>query len=183
MKMSGIVRRHIKRKVAAALLAVMLVDQLPVTVYAGVYEAGAGYAEAVEEAGEIQADPAETRTGGDGIAEEAAEDQTGAEGDIETVGETKLTGVSYIDETGKPATTPEGVSVTVLEGGNEATLAGGWYVVNSDVTYNGKVNCTGDCHIILADTGKLNIGSSNGQGIIGGSCSLTIYGQSGGAES
>lgn len=91
-----------------------------------------------------------------------------------------LDGVSYIDENGVAQTAD---NVTVLTGGGETTLSEGWYVVNSDISYSGKITLTGDANIILADGCTMNIGTSESplfeMGINSSSdqASLTIYGQ------
>ena len=67
---------------------------------------------------------------------------------------------------------------TVLTGGGATSLAAGWYVVNSDIDYTGKVTLNGDVTIILCDGCTMNVGTEapiEGNGIGGGS--LTIYGQ------
>ena len=96
-----------------------------------------------------------------------------------------INGVSYIDENGATQTAN---NVTVLTDAMTA-LTPGWYVVNSTITYESTVtlNNEGAYHIILADGGKMNIGSSedpiyddNTRGIIGTDATLTIYGQANG---
>ena len=78
--MSGIIRTHVKRKIAAVLLATMLLDQFPVTVYAEPLESEA----LAEPAGQEQPAPegsmpvAEEQTGS-GEAEPAADEQTGSD--------------------------------------------------------------------------------------------------------
>ncbi|MBO5598035.1 MAG: hypothetical protein J5943_05495, partial [Oribacterium sp.] len=67
MKKSGIIKRHVKRKIAAVLLATMLLDQFPVT----------GYAEPLE--WETQAEPAEQEQSAPEEAQPVTEEQTGAE--------------------------------------------------------------------------------------------------------
>ena len=105
-----------------------------------------------------------------------------------------INGVSYIDENGETQTAD---NVTVLTGNEELSANGtidltpGWYVVNSTVNYVNTVTMEtkGEYHIILADGGQMNIGSSanpiyvdpgkNPRGI-DGSYPLTIYGQANG---
>ena len=69
---------------------------------------------------------------------------------------------------------------TILTG-TESTLAAGWYLVNSDISYTSTITLTGDVHLILCDNHTMNIGSVEnsigGKGIDGGGHSLTIYGQ------
>ena len=103
----------------------------------------------------------------------------------QTVWAETINGVSYIDENGATQTAN---NVTVLTDAMTA-LTPGWYVVNSTITYESTVtlNNEGAYHIILADGGKMNIGSSedpiyddNTRGIIGTDATLTIYGQANG---
>lgn len=68
---------------------------------------------------------------------------------------------------------------TVLTGGGATSLAAGWYVVNSDINYTGKITLNGDVNIILCNGCTMNVGTDaepiKDNGIGGGS--LTIYGQ------
>ncbi|MBO4373482.1 MAG: InlB B-repeat-containing protein, partial [Lachnospiraceae bacterium] len=213
--MSRIISRHVKRKIAAALLATMLIDQFPVSVYAGPLEWETISAEDATVMEEEQIIPAEEQTGEE--ATPAGQEQTGMEetapaGEDQTTPEEE-TGAAEeeeeaVSENTEPEAVPEGSSnetveeaagdsetvnyidengdtqtcdnATVLKG-NESDLGAGWYVVNRDISYTSTLNCNGDCHIILADTWKMNIGSSDGPGLVGGGYSLTIYGQSGGS--
>ena len=91
-----------------------------------------------------------------------------------------INGVSYIDADGTAKTAN---NVTVLTNAMTA-LTPGWYVVNNTVNYTNTVTMEtqGEYHIILADGGKMNIGSSNpieGRGFFG-AATLTIYGQANG---
>ena len=85
--MSGIIRTHVKRKIAAVLLATMLLDQFPVTVYAEPLEsetlaepaaeeqAGSEEAEPVADEQAVPVETASANTpeaGGEDTAEEAA---------------------------------------------------------------------------------------------------------------
>ncbi len=96
--------------------------------------------------------------------------------------------VSYVGENGD-----SNHDATVLTGEEPVIDAGvvefaaGWYVVKNDITYTTPVVMAGDCHIILADGGKLNITNTNEEenteGLTRGEndeVSLTIYCQSGG---
>ena len=89
--------------------------------------------------------------------------------------------VKYIDADGSEKNCED---YTVLTGG-ETSLAAGWYVVNSDISYTGTINLTGDVHLILKDGCTMNVGTSDakigGKGIsaTSGTNALTIYGQSG----
>ncbi len=86
--------------------------------------------------------------------------------------------VKYIDADGSEKNCED---YTVLTGG-ETSLAAGWYVVNSNISYTGTINLTGDVHLILADNCTMNIGNStsryDGKGIENNIHALTIYGQS-----
>ena len=68
---------------------------------------------------------------------------------------------------------------TVLTGGGATSLSAGWYVVNSNINYTGKVTINGDVTIILCDGCTMNIGTEGSpiseQGL--GGQNLTIYGQ------
>ena len=100
-----------------------------------------------------------------------------------------INGVSYIDENGETQTAD---NVTVLTGNEEPSdngtidLTPGWYVVNSTVNYTRSVTMEtkGEYHIILADGGKMNIGSSanpiEDRGINSPNATLIIYGQANG---
>ena len=86
--------------------------------------------------------------------------------------------ISYIDANGQT----QSVTATVLDGtesnlgSNDATT---WYVVNSDISHSGKIDCRGNVNIILVD-GKTMTTSNNGNYCIWGDngSTLTIYGQS-----
>ena len=85
---------------------------------------------------------------------------------------------SYVDATG---TLHENVIAIPLDN-TMTTLAAGWYVVNENVDYTGKITLGGDVNIILAD-GKTMSVTNTGTGnedfaIYGDSGSLHIYGQS-----
>ena len=98
-----------------------------------------------------------------------------------------IDGVKYIDASGVEQT-KDGVTVLTGGGSDNIFLAGGWYVVNSNISYSATIYLQGDVHLILADGKTMNIGTSenpiSGHGIeysdyINGQ-SLTIYSQSGG---
>ena len=78
---------------------------------------------------------------------------------------------SYVDASG---TLHENVIAIPLDN-TMTTLAAGWYVVNENVDYTGKITLGGDVNIILAD-GKTMSASGNNHGIYGDG-PLTIYGQ------
>ena len=88
--------------------------------------------------------------------------------------------VSYIDENGKEQSC---LAYTELKTGELPSgcsgwdnLPGGWYVVNSNVTVDGRINLTGDTNLILGDGYTLDV---KGIYIPQGSM-LTIYAQSDG---
>ena len=101
-------------------------------------------------------------------------------GQAKADGETKVNGVKYLGVNGVEHTQD---NVTVLTGG-EPTLEGGWYVVNSDITYTDNIMFGGDVHLILCDGAKMNVGTSEsriagvGIDVDGNDAHLTIYGQS-----
>ena len=85
---------------------------------------------------------------------------------------------NYIDESGNPQTT----DATVLTG-NETTLAEGWYVVNSSITFDHTIILVtnADVRIILADGATMTINAQD-KGISTNASELGhlyIYGQSG----
>lgn len=84
--------------------------------------------------------------------------------------------VNYIDASGNQQTTNAIVLI-----GNENSLDGGWYVVNSNITRSSRFQLNGETHIILADGCTLNMGTAdspiNGNAI-SGTTNLNIYGQS-----
>ncbi len=94
-------------------------------------------------------------------------------------GETLAPAVPYVDADGQ---TDYCTNFTVLTG-SETMLAPGWYVVNSDITYdhNLELSDEGTVNIILADgkTMTINVGPYDNPGIsdIAGEKNLTIYGQ------
>ena len=91
-----------------------------------------------------------------------------------------LTPSTYIDGNGEYHTCN---NYTVLTGGQgETTLEGGWYVVDSDITYSNDngfpaLTLNGDVTLILCN-GKTMTVTSDDYGIRGNSHSLTLYGQS-----
>ena len=101
---------------------------------------------------------------------------------VQTAWAETINGVSYIDENGQPQSAN---NVTVLTG-SETSLQPGWYVVNSTINYTSTVLLAdGQCHLILADGGQMNIGSSESpidseRGIDGTESTLTVYGQASG---
>ena len=93
-----------------------------------------------------------------------------------TIGATWST--SYIDENGHE----QSHAVTLLTG-SENTLAAGTYVAQGNLHYTSGITLSGDVNLILADGCQMNFGTSDSpiSSIgIGGSCDLTIYGQSAG---
>ena len=81
--------------------------------------------------------------------------------------------VNYIDEDGVEKTR----YALPLQGG-ETTLTSGWYVVNDDVEYTGKITLGGDVNIILADGKKMTVTNTDDYAIYGDGKALHIYGQS-----
>jgi hypothetical protein len=85
--------------------------------------------------------------------------------------------VSYIDADG---TTQTCTNYTVLTG-NESSIGTSdqtkWYVVNSNISHYGKIECKGNVHLILCDGKTLTVNNSSSIGIY--AYNLTIYGQSG----
>ena len=189
MKQSGIIRTHVKRKIAAVLLATMLLDQFPVTVYAEPLESEA----LAEPAGQEQPTPEESlpvteeQTGSDEaapvteeqagseeaepvadeqvVSEETASADTSGAGGEDTAEEAAGTqeNVSYKDENGDDQNCN---NYTVLTG-SETSLNPGWYVVNGNITFRNSVilNGSGEYHIILTDGKTMQIGESSGSGI------------------
>ena len=87
--------------------------------------------------------------------------------------------VTYIDENGQQQTH----DALPLLGGGATTLAAGWYVVNSDISYTGTVSLGGSVNLILADDHTMNVGTSENRIEYGirtynNAQTLTIYGQS-----
>ena len=84
-----------------------------------------------------------------------------------------LANMAYLDADGVQQTCPAAIPIT----SDNANYPGGWFVVESDVTFNndGGIGFHGDAHLIIADGVTLTSGFiSNPYG------SLTIYAQSGG---
>ena len=84
---------------------------------------------------------------------------------------------TYIDQNGATKTT-EGLTVTPITA-DTATLATGWYVVDSDVTRDGTITVSGDVHLILMDGFTLTVtGSTDNAGMrVSPGNSLNVYGQ------
>lgn len=87
---------------------------------------------------------------------------------------------TYVDENGDMQTTA-GHTVTPITA-ETATLTGGWYVVDSDVTRTSTITVSGDVTLILMDGFTLSVtGDANNAGIrVSPGNSLTVYGQAGG---
>ena len=83
----------------------------------------------------------------------------------------------YVDENGKNR-----IAAAKILTADETTLAGGWYIVNSDLEINETLYFNGSANLILADGAKLTVNSENGGGGTGIDVSgtLNIYSQSGG---
>ena len=92
-------------------------------------------------------------------------------------------GYKYLDENGEEQLCED---FEVLVGGGDTVLGTGgdapaWYVVSSDVTYNGSLGIDGDVRIILVDGKTLTAAANSGCTIWNkGNGSLTIYAQSAG---
>ena len=68
--------------------------------------------------------------------------------------------------------------------GSETSLVGGWYMVNSNITFDRTLTFSGDAHLILANDKEMKVGKGdepiNANGITskgGTTCSLTIHSQ------
>ena len=90
----------------------------------------------------------------------------------------------YIDENG----TSYNVTATVLTGSETSIGTAGettWYVVNSDITYNGKISYLGYPSLILADGKTMTVNNNGDEPAIEGNqaTKLTIYGQTLGSGS
>ena len=112
--------------------------------------------------------------------EESAEEESPAkdlsQGGASLAGASTVENVPYQDAKGKPNTAEQ-----CMEVGTELVeWTEGWYVVNSSVTVSGRINVTGDVHLILGD-GKTF--SPDGGITVSGGSSLTIYGQEKGSGS
>ncbi len=83
--------------------------------------------------------------------------------------------INYIDGNGEMHTC---TNYTVLTGGGATTLAAGWYMVDSDITYNDGIKLYyGDVNLILCN-GKTMTVTTDHIPIKGFGHTLTIYGQS-----
>ncbi len=83
--------------------------------------------------------------------------------------------VDYIDGNGEMHTC---TNYTVLTGGGTTTLAAGWYVVDSDITYNDGIKLYyGDVNLILCNGKTMTVTTAHIP-IKGFGHTLTIYGQS-----
>ena len=103
-----------------------------------------------------------------------AEDNPPANGEVSLLAD--AASVKYLDEKGQEQTCDSATVVT-----ENVTSWGGsdgreyWYVVNRDVAISGRIEVTGNVHLILADECSLTAS----QGInVAESNSLTIYAQS-----
>ena len=83
--------------------------------------------------------------------------------------------VTYLDENGVEQTL-NGSQYTLLTGGGSTSLAAGWYVVNSDVSYTGSIRLNGNVNLILCDGYTINTKDI----YTSSSYNLTIYGQTNG---
>lgn len=87
--------------------------------------------------------------------------------------------VTYIDADGQSQMCFE---YTELSGGGETTLSPGWYLVNSDINYTGKITLEGNVNLILADGKTMTVTNTGATphdyAIYGNEKTLHIYGQS-----
>ena len=92
-------------------------------------------------------------------------------------------GIPYIDADGNTQLCTDNFTVLTNET-DVSDLAGGWYVVMEDVSYNSQFFCySGDIHLILCDGAKMTVTNTDGQAIFLERCySLTIYAQSTGSS-
>ena len=90
--------------------------------------------------------------------------------------------VTYLDMDGNEQRCNDYTLLT----GSEARLGAGWYVANGILNYNQAINPLDDVHIILMDGAVMNIGTEDsclsGSGIYANGHSISIYGQSTGAN-
>ena len=85
----------------------------------------------------------------------------------------KSSPVSYLDEKGTEQSCSDYEVVTA----NDTQWTDGWYVVNSDVTINRRVDVSGDVKLILTDGHTLTV--NGGIHVTGNNC-FTVYGQENG---
>lgn len=85
----------------------------------------------------------------------------------------KSSPVSYLDENGTEQSCNDYEVVTA----NDTQWTTGWYVVNSGVTINRRVDVSGDVSLILTDGGSLTV---NGGIHVTGDDRFTVYGQENG---
>ena len=85
----------------------------------------------------------------------------------------KSSPVSYLDENGAAQTCDNYEVVTA----NDTQWTDGWYVVNSDVTINRRVDVSGDVKLILTNGHTLTV--NGGIHVTGNDC-FTVYGQENG---
>ena len=92
-------------------------------------------------------------------------------------------GIPYIDADGNTQLCTNNVTVLTNET-DVSDLAGGWYVVMEDVSYNSQFYCnSGDIHLILCDGAKMTVTETDNDAIsIEKGKSLTIYAQSTGSS-
>ena len=88
------------------------------------------------------------------------------------------TPITYLDAEGTTQTCNS--YITVASESGDVTWTGGWYVVNSQVTIDGKITMSGDVHLILCDGAKLQL-SNNHFIKIADNKRLNIYGQNNGS--
>ena len=92
--------------------------------------------------------------------------------------------VTYLDMNGEE----QERDIYTLLSGKETMLSAGWYVAEGTISYNHHVTAMGDVHIILKDGAVMNVGmeqspvNDNGIGDDSANHSISIYGQSTGAD-
>lgn len=91
-------------------------------------------------------------------------------------------GIPYIDADGNTQLCTNNVTVLTNET-DVSDLAGGWYVVMEDVSYNSQFFCfSGDIHLILCDGAKMTVTETSDVAMCLSGGSLTIYAQSTGSS-
>ncbi|MBR0483592.1 MAG: starch-binding protein, partial [Oscillospiraceae bacterium] len=127
-----------------------------------------------EPSSENASEPTETPSESESESTESNSEPTETESESEPA--QSLVSVTYLDENG----TEQTVDAIPLESGSESYtyLEAGWYVVNSNITYQEVLQLNGDVKLILADNCTMTM-TDNAQ-IYGNRHNLTIYGQTNG---
>ncbi len=129
--------------------------------------------ESESESTEFNSEPTETEFESEPSSENTSEP---TETESESEPAQTLVSVTYLDENG----TEQTVDAIPLESGSESYtyLEAGWYVVNSNITYQEVLELNGDVKLILADNCTMTM--TDDAQIYGNSHNLTIYGQTNG---